>query len=708
MYELSVACKYLLPRWRQLSVSVISVISVAVIALVVWLIVVFFSVTNGLEKFWVSKFVTLTAPVRLTPTDAYYKSYYYQVDSISDASDYQPKSIGQKLVAVATNPYDHSIDMEVPSSWPVPDVDADGQLKDIVKRTYAIIQNIPQVKPSHFETTFGNIRLRLVRGAQHRARNFRGEEGDQAFLAQATLIGSFESDSPQIDRALMPLTPADATNLLAMTGMAATNMQTDAADALHPLDPEALRTRVTQLFEHLEIKQLTPVPEGWAIPRHLLPTTGAWQAVAVLRGARVTQLMVPQNKEGLTALLNGYKNAGHDVHAVQVEWTGQEAAVKLSESNILALSPSAPVVLTRGAMLQAQFVKPSVNRAASVEDLLFDISANIQGSVLAGVVPLGGLDIGAFKLLQSNVANSGPGPSWVYRDSPSSHRIPYDSVVGDGVLLPKSFQDAGILAGDRGYVSYYTPTPSSVQEQRVPIFVAGFYDPGMIPMGGKLIFVNQKLTSMIRAAYGQQDKDAGNGIRVRFDDFSRADDVKGQIEAGLKAQGLNRYWKVETYKDYEFAKEILQQQKSDKNLFLVIAAVIIIVACSNIISMLIILVNDKKTEIGILRSMGATSRSIAWIFGTCGFFMGACGSLLGIAAAALTLRNLDALIGFLGTLQGHQMFNPTFYGQSMPNELSAEALLFVLTATALFSLLAGVVPAIKASLVKPSATLRSE
>ena len=49
MYELSVARKYLVPRWRQLSVSVISVISVLVIALVVWLIVVFFSVTNGLE-----------------------------------------------------------------------------------------------------------------------------------------------------------------------------------------------------------------------------------------------------------------------------------------------------------------------------------------------------------------------------------------------------------------------------------------------------------------------------------------------------------------------------------------------------------------------------------------------------------------------------------------------------------------------------------
>ena len=88
MFELSVACKYLIPRWRQLSVSIISIISVLVIALVVWLILVFFSVTDGLEKRWVDKLTSLTAPARITPTAAYYDSYYYRSDSISAASDY--------------------------------------------------------------------------------------------------------------------------------------------------------------------------------------------------------------------------------------------------------------------------------------------------------------------------------------------------------------------------------------------------------------------------------------------------------------------------------------------------------------------------------------------------------------------------------------------------------------------------------------------
>src|SRR5690606_7127505 len=96
-----------------------------------------------------------------------------------------------------------------------------------------------------------------------------------------------------------------------------------------------------------------------------------------------------------------------------------------------------------------------------------------------------------------------------------------------------------------------------------------------------------------------------------------------------------------------FTKDLLQQLSSEKNLFSLISVVIILVACSNIISMLIILVNDKKVEIGILRSLGASSFSIATIFALCGLTMGFAGSLLGVLLAVLTLRNLDSLVTFI-------------------------------------------------------------
>lgn len=88
--------------------------------------------------------------------------------------------------------------------------------------------------------------------------------------------------------------------------------------------------------------------------------------------------------------------------------------------------------------------------------------------------------------------------------------------------------------------------------------------------------------------------------------------------------------------------------------------------------------------------------------------MGLIGSVIGIALALLTLDNLQTLIDFISRVQGFEMFNPSFFGETLPNEISIEALTFVLTATALISLVAGVVPALKASLLRPSAILRSE
>jgi lipoprotein-releasing system permease protein len=119
-------------------------------------------------------------------------------------------------------------------------------------------------------------------------------------------------------------------------------------------------------------------------------------------------------------------------------------------------------------------------------------------------------------------------------------------------------------------------------------------------------------------------------------------------------------------------------------------------------------VNDKKREIAILQSMGASFKSIAVIFALCGTLMGLLSCLFGGLFALFTLRNLSSLVSFLSSIQGRSAFNPAFFGQSLPNSLSLDALLFVLLATPLLSLIAGLIPAIKASKIRPSQVLRSE
>ncbi|MCX6989569.1 MAG: ABC transporter permease, partial [Chlamydiae bacterium] len=77
MFELSVALKYLVPKKKQLSVTLIASMSVGVISLVVWLVLVFLSVTEGMEKNWLKKLTDLNAPLKITPTKKYFSSYYY-------------------------------------------------------------------------------------------------------------------------------------------------------------------------------------------------------------------------------------------------------------------------------------------------------------------------------------------------------------------------------------------------------------------------------------------------------------------------------------------------------------------------------------------------------------------------------------------------------------------------------------------------------
>ncbi|NGX58280.1 MAG: Lipoprotein-releasing system transmembrane protein LolE [Chlamydiae bacterium] len=485
MFEFSVACKYLIPRWRQLSVSIISMISILVISLVVWLILVFFSVTNGLEKNWVEKLLALTAPVRITPTQEYFDSYYYQIDSISEASDYSYKSLREKVKSPQSDPYQSDFDEEIPMNWSFADENANGELKDIVQLAFQSAEGLEEtgLSVSCFETSVGNLQLQLIR------------KGAQSQLNQSAYLNSFD----------------------------------------------------------------------------------------------------PQNQDLKKTLLSG----------------------------------------------------------------------SFEGEIPS----IGGTD---------------------------------------GILLPKNFQEAGVLAGDRGVLSYHIPTTSSMQEQRIPVYVAGFYDQGVIPIGGRFVWVNPDVISMVSSAFDVSGGTTATGINVRFDDFERAGVVKAELEKRLEDEGIASYWKVETFREFAFTKDLLQQLRSQKNLFSIISIVIIIIACSNIISMLIILVNDKKMEIGILRSMGASSKSIAAIFGFCGVIMGLLGSLIGIALAVVTLQNIHLLIDFISYVQGHELLNARFFGDVIPNQINGEALTFVLVATVLISLISGIIPAVKASMMKPSDILRSE
>jgi lipoprotein-releasing system permease protein len=471
LFELSIALKYLVPRKKSLSTALISLMSVLVISLVVWLVVVFLSVTTGIEKNWLRKLTTLHAPIRISPTEDYYKSYYYLVDTFAAASQYTVKTIGEKAESLETDPYSKENDAEIPSRFPKPEG------IDLVK---SVFQELSALKLPFQDYEVGGALLKINRGGG-------------TVVSQMSYLLSYPDKNPNF------------------------------------------------------------------------------------------------------------------------------------------------------------------------ESLILEKTSSYEGS-----------------------------------DIP--------------VYLPKNYKESGVRVGDLGTLNYAAVSALSSQEQRISIRVSGFYDPGLASAGNKCIIVPKSVTRTIHASTQTFSPDGTptNGIFVWFDDLKEAPKIKEEIEKRLRIAGLSNYWKVDTYRDFEFSKDLMLQFQSDRTLFLLIAAIILIVACSNIISLLVLLVNDKRKEIAILQSMGASFKSIAAIFGFCGTIMGLSSCILGGALAIFTLKNLEILVSFLSAIQGHQAFNPAFFGKSLPNELSSEALTFVLIATPILSLLAGLIPAIKASRIRPSSVLRSE
>ncbi|MBI3508372.1 MAG: ABC transporter permease [Chlamydiia bacterium] len=498
MFELSVALKYLLPRKRSVSTALISAMSILVISLVVWLVLVFLSVTAGIENSWLKKLTSLHAPIRISPTDRYYQSYYYQIDTLSAQSNYTPKTIGEKRETLISDPYTPDQDPEIPLSWPKADRLLNGQLTDPVKiafeRLSALKKNHPDLKFQDYE--IGGALLRLTLQDTHTS------------LSQMSFLLTIDDQNPHLGSLLLP-------------------------------------------------------PDTTSVPH-----------------ATVT-----------------------------------------------------------------------------------------NGTVELPVLPT---------------------------ETP--------------ILIAKNYRDGGARIGDRGTLSFISAQGAFSSEQRLPVRVVGFYDPGIMSIGNKCILVPSSITRLIHASTQTFSPDGTptNGIFVWTDHFKQAKEIQKAIEDEFEDAHIATYWKVSTYEDFEFSKDLMLQFKSDRTLFLLIACIILVVACSNIISLLVLLVNDKKKEIAILQSMGATFRSIAAIFGTCGIAMGAISCFLGSIAAIFTLHHIDSLVSLLSTLQGRAAFNPAFFGQSLPNQLSFEALLFVLIVTPLLCLAAGIIPAIKASRIRPATTLRSE
>jgi len=714
MFELGLALRYLIPRKKSLSASLVALLSTSVIALVVWLVLVFFSVTRAMESTWLEKITSLNGSIRIAPKEAYYNSYYYKSDAFALSSNYAHKTLGQKLLSVKSDPIDPSIDEDFQGAYLEKTLNNDSSIRDLVKDLSSTLKKQADLASfSEMHVTGGSLRLRLIRDALSGA--FAGEK-TQSFLASVPYFFALDPQNPKVGSVLEPVTPEDITGLIGMLSQENATALEESPLSESRASQDKIEKRLSSLFSQVDISQIA-LKKRIAVPLNSLPKSAQIEAYAHVTPqgkllaiylekphhieTHVSTLTLDADKV-LLSLEKKYKrsirNAFSKNNSGQNQWDNLKITFNRNKSALPLFLPSkTPLKIDT-----LSYSKKAIQTAYAL--------AITGSSKTAAVIPFS-LDTDDFDVLQMKLKPAAPSslPYWAYARKDHTCYLPHHLDLGEAIILPKSFKEKGARIGDVGYLGYSDMQITGTKEQRLRAYVAGFYDPGLSPLAGRLIITSPEAVATIASAQTQYefDRTLGNAFIGWTPSPKEALKTQKEIQKSLENAGLDPFFSVETYLDYEFTRPFLMQFQSDRMLFILISALILSVACCNVISFLILLVQNKRSEIAILSSMGASKKSICLIFCLCGGLIGLIAATVGSIAASITVSNLESLISTLSFLQAHPAFSSEGFGIAKGVSLGPAALCMTFIFSTLLSMLAGALAALKALRLSPSQILRS-
>ena len=141
----------------------------------------------------------------------------------------------------------------------------------------------------------------------------------------------------------------------------------------------------------------------------------------------------------------------------------------------------------------------------------------------------------------------------------------------------------------------------------------------------------------------------------------------------------------------------------------IILTLIVAVAAFNIVSTLVMAVTDKRADIAIMRTFGASPRSIMKIFIVQGAMIGVIGTVLGAFFGILIALNIEIIVPFIESLFNVQFLaKDVYYISDLPSDLAWSDVTTIVTVSFILSLLATLYPSYKASRINPAEALRYE
>jgi lipoprotein-releasing system permease protein len=271
----------------------------------------------------------------------------------------------------------------------------------------------------------------------------------------------------------------------------------------------------------------------------------------------------------------------------------------------------------------------------------------------------------------------------------------------DIVLGAELAQSLGAGVGDKVVVmapqGQFTPTgmvPRLKQFRVVGIFQVGMYE----------YDATLALIHMDDAARLYRMGDKVSGVRLKLADLYQAPRIARELGSQLAAQGTY-YISDWTEQHANFFRAV----QMEKHVMFVILTLIVAVAAFNIVSTLVMAVTDKRADIAILRTLGASPASIMKIFIVQGSLIGVIGTSIGSVGGVLLALNVSAVVAAIERTFGIQFLSKEiYYISDLPSQLQWGDVATITLVSLVLSLLATLYPSWRAARTNPAEALRYE